>query len=333
MGSTDYVIEVHALGKKFREYQSQQGKKIFLASLRRKYSIKHALTNVSFKVKKGDIVMLLGENGSGKSTLIKILTGILHPDSGSAQVLGLAPWSGREKLAWDYGMVSGAHNQLFWNLPAIDTFDYVRGIYEIPKDVYKKRLDYYIKILNLKDVFRKPVRVLSLGERMKCNFVASVLHMPKIVFMDEATIGMDLSSVINVREAVMDMRKNYGTTFFITTHIVDEIKALAKSVIIIDKGKIVFDGSKRELQTFFGNRKQLEIHFDKQIDPKNYAKYGKVVASREDYLKIEIDSKHLKNKKIVNLLNSDIVLDYNVSEPDIGQVLAKFYNRGRKSKR
>lgn len=328
----EYVISVSKVSKDFREYQAQHGKKIFLSSLRRKYGTKHALRSVSFKVKKGDVVMLLGENGSGKSTLIKILTGILNQDSGSVNVLGFSPWEQRIKLAWNYGMVSGAHNQLFWNLPAIDSFEYIRGVYEIPRELYKERLDYYIKILNLKDVYKKQVRVMSLGERMKCNFVASVLHMPKIVFMDEATIGMDLSSVINIREAVADMRKRYGTTFFITTHIVDEIKALAKSVIIIDKGKVVFNGSKRELQHFFGKSKQLDIYFDKPVDAKKYSKYGKITENKEDHIRLEIKSGTLKSKGIINLLNGEDVIDYNVSEPDLGQVLTKFYRMKRGEK-
>lgn len=329
MASTDHVIEVANLRKSFKSYESMSGKKIFLASLRRRYFTKHALNGVSFSVKKGERVMLLGENGSGKSTLIKIMVGILHPDSGDARVFGLTPWENRIKIAWDYGMVSGAHNQMFWNLPAVDTFEYVKGLYEIPDREYKKRLDYFIRILNLEEIYKKQVRLLSLGERMKCNFVASVLHLPKIVFLDEATVGMDLSSVINLREAVLDMQRTYGITFFMTTHIVDEIKALGEHVIIIDKGRVVFDGTKSQLQKIFGSKKQLEIRFEKEMVGLRFAKYGKVMERAPDHLKIEIDASKLKSKEIVNLLNSEGVVDYNVSEPDLGYVLARFYKMKR----
>ncbi|MDE1827937.1 MAG: ATP-binding cassette domain-containing protein [Candidatus Micrarchaeota archaeon] len=324
------VISVDGLEKNFKTYESQSGKGIFLASLRRKYYTKKALRKVSFKVKKGEMVMLLGENGSGKSTLIKILTGIVHPDGGDAKVLGMTPWENRIKLAWNYGMVSGAHNQLFWNLPAIDTFEYIRGLYEIKQEDFDERLSYFINILNLEDVYRKQIRTLSLGERMKCNFVASVLHLPKVVFMDEATIGMDLSSVISLRQALLDMQKRHGTTFFMTTHIVDEIKALAEHVIIIDKGSIVFDGSKKELQRFFGKKKYLEVHFKNKIGKGEYPLGGKIVDQNDTYLKIEIDAARLKNKRTVALLNSENVFDYNVSEADIGHVLARFYGMRRK---
>jgi len=321
------IIKVNKLSKSFKSYQSLQGKKIFLASLRRRPYTKKALNEMSFKVKKGEIVMLLGENGSGKSTLIKTLVGILHPDSGEAEVMGMTPWKNRIKLAWKYGMISGAHNQMFWNLPAIDTFEYVKGLYEIPEKEYQKRLRYFVKLLNLEEVCKRQVRTLSLGERMKCNFVSAVLHLPEIVFMDEATIGMDLSSVINLRKALLDMQKNYNTTFFITTHIVDEIKALAEHVIIIDRGTVVFDGTKSALQKFFGKKKQLEIHFGKKIDKERYKKHGKVVEAGENYLKLEINAERLKERGIITLLNSEDVLDYNVSEPDLVYVLSRFYGR------
>ncbi|MDE1850659.1 MAG: ATP-binding cassette domain-containing protein [Candidatus Micrarchaeota archaeon] len=319
------IIRVNKLSKSFRSYSSQQGKKIFLASLRRKYYTKKALNEMSFSVKKGEIVMLLGENGSGKSTLIKILVGILHPDGGEAKVMGMTPWENRIKLAWRYGMVSGAHNQMMWNLPAIDSFEYAKELYEIPEKEYRERLNYFIKLLDLGDVYRRQVRTLSLGERLKCNFVASVLHMPEVVFMDEATIGMDLSSVINLRKALLDMQKRYKVTFFITTHIVDEIKALAEHVIIIDKGSVVFDSTKSALQKFFGKKKQLEIHFGSKIAVAKYRKYGKIMDAGESHLKIEIDAEKLKDKKIIALLNSEEVLDYNVSEPDLSYILSRFY--------
>ena len=322
----DEIIEVSGVSKKFKVFESKLGQKKFLASLRRRYYDKVALDNVGFTIKKGEAVAILGRNGSGKSTMIKILTGILYPDKGSVRVMGFDPWTDRQKLALRAGVVFGKQDALYWNLPAIDSFDFVRRLYRVPEKDYKRRLDYLIGALSLEDVYRRQVRTLSLGERMKCSFISSVLHQPELVFLDEPTVGVDLPSSIALRKTIVEMRNEYGTTFVLTTHIVEDVEAMSERVIMMDQGKKVFDGSKTDMKHIFGNKKQLKLYLAKDAKVRVNS-YGHVLEQKGSYVKIEIDADKLKSRKITELLNGENVLDYNVSEPGLGLILEKLYAR------
>jgi ABC-2 type transport system ATP-binding protein len=325
-----YVIEVKDLRKRFKTYEVKDSGS-FVSKLFRKKKYKNALSGVSFKIKEGEIVALLGRNGSGKSTLIKILSGILYPDSGEASVLGLEPCTERIKLASNLGVVLGAHGQLFWDLPALDAFNFMKGVYSIKDREFKKRLDYFLKILNLRKVYKRQVRTLSLGEQMKCNFVASVLHMPKIVFLDEPTIGVDIPSKTALRNAILAMRSQYNTTFILTTHIVEDI-GIAERVILLSKGKLVFDGARKKLEGMFGDKRHVELHLS-DSSKINYKKYGKVLEKKEDLIVLEVDKQTLKNRSFLSLLNSRNVLDYRVAEPGLNFILSKFYARMDRTRR
>ncbi|MCL5429986.1 MAG: ATP-binding cassette domain-containing protein [Candidatus Marsarchaeota archaeon] len=326
------AIEVSGLYKGFKSYSTMHGKKVFLASLRRKYFYKKALENVSFSVDKGELVALLGENGAGKSTMIKILTGILKEDKGNVSVLGMVPWKNRIELDRRIGVVFGKQYSLYWSLPAIDTFEFIKKLYRIKDSDYRKRLDYLVSILNLEDVHKRQVRTMSLGERIKCNFIASVLHMPEIIFLDEPTIGTDLRSSIGLRKAVLDMQKRYGTTVILSTHIVDDIEALGQRVIMLDNGKKVFDGPQEKLKRAFGEKKQIEIYFAEGVVTAAFKSRWNVVDQRDNYIKLEVNPKDLKKKIVSELLSSPDVLDYNVSSPDLAYVLGKFYSSMSKKK-
>jgi ABC-2 type transport system ATP-binding protein len=328
------VIEAKDLKKSFKTYESKLGSKGFLGSLRRRYYIKRAVKGVSFSIRKGEIVALLGENGSGKSTMIKLLTGILHPDSGSANILGYAPWDKRQEIAESIGVVLGAHNQLWWNLPAIDSFEFMRRLYGVPQDEYSKRLRYFIDLLDLKDVYKRQVRQLSLGERMKCNFMASILHMPKLVFLDEPTIGVDLPSSFALRNALLELRDKYGTTFLVATHIIEDIKIMAERVIIMDSGRKVFDGPKSAVTKMFGDKKLIEIITrDGQHGGIGPLKgIGKLLEHNNNQYRIEIDAKDIKNKTLSRFLASSDVINYNITEPDFGAILHEFYRRRAEAK-
>jgi len=320
------VIEVANVSKSFKTYERASSG--FLASLRRHYYTKNALVSVSFSINKGQIVALLGRNGSGKSTLIKILTGILYPDSGNVNVLGFDPWKERMKLAWSIGVVLGAHGQMYWNLPAYDTFEYMRKIYKVPEGEFKKRLAHFIEILDLRHVYKKPVRTMSLGEMMKCNFVASTLHMPQIVFLDEPTIGVDIMSKAALKKAMLEMRANYGTTFLLTTHIVEDI-SIADRVIMLHKGGLVFDGAKEKLEHMFGDKRIVEVKF--MPDAKLNLDFGRVIYKGAGVARIEVNADVLKSRRFIKILSSKSIMDYSVSVPDLSELLAKMYTKLEKS--
>jgi ABC-2 type transport system ATP-binding protein len=315
------LISVKGVKKDFKAYESR-GSGIF--SFRRKSFIKHALRGVSFSVDKGEIVALLGKNGSGKSTLIKIMCGILYPTSGSARVLGFDPWEQRIDLARRMGVVLGAHGQLYWDLPALDTFNLMRSIYKIPRQDFSNRLDYLLDLLELRGVYKRQVRTLSLGEQMKCNFVASMLHAPELVILDEPTIGVDLPSKQALRTAILETRKEHGTTFLLTTHIVEDI-TMAERIIALDKGRVIFDGPKRKLETLFGNKKTVELEFGKTPDYLQYAKLGKVVEVEGNYIRMEVNPRTLTRKSFTRLLSKGDIVDYKVGEQGLSEILMRLY--------
>ena len=318
------IIEVRDVKKRFRTHEHRKNSG-FLAKLIRKSYNKTALDGLSFSVNEGEIVALLGRNGSGKSTLIKTMTGILHPDSGSVRIIGMDPWENRIRIASQIGVVLGAHGQLYWNLPAADTFDFIRSIYRIPEKDYRKRLEELLEMLDLKKVYRRPVRTLSLGEQMKCNFIASVLHMPKIVFLDEPTIGVDLPSKTALRSMILSMQKRYNTTFVITTQLVEDI-TLAEKVILINKGRLVFDGPRVKLEHLFGDKRMIDLEL-RSSSGAEFRKYGKILESSNNFVKLEVNRKILKSKGFIGMLSSDNVIDYKVYEPGLNFVLSKLYKK------
>ena len=317
----EHAIEAKNLSKSFRTYDIK-GEGLF-GSFRREYYSKKALSRVNFSVDEGELIALLGRNGSGKSTLIKIMTGILFPDSGKISVLGFDPWGERIKLAEHIGVVLGAHGQLFWDLPALDAFEFMRKIYHVPKKNYERRLNTFLDALDLRDVYKRQVRTLSLGEQMKCNFVASVLHGPKIVFLDEPTIGVDLLSKAALTKTIMEMNRDEKTTFILTTHIVEDI-AIAKRIMILNKGRFVFDGSREKLEGLFGQKVKIDLRMTTDV-PSAYRRYGKLVESGHNYVRLEVSKNTLKKPDFIRLLSDKNVVDYRVSEIGLSNILTKLY--------
>lgn len=321
----EHIIDVRNVSKTFKAYES---KGTGILSIRRRSYIKHALNGVSLTMDRGEIVALLGKNGSGKSTLIKIMCGILYPKSGSVKVLGLNPWEQRIELARRIGVVLGAHGQLYWDLPALDTFNLMKRIYGISERDFNERLEYFLDLLELRSVYKRQVRTLSLGEQMKCNFVASVLHAPELVILDEPTIGVDLPSKQALRTAIFEGRREHGTTFLLTTHIVEDI-TMADRIVALDKGSVIFDGSRRRLETLFGDKKVVELEFGETPDYDSYVKLGKVTKLEGNYLRIEVSPKTLTNARFTRLLSKGNVIDYKVGERGLSEILMRLYKIGR----
>jgi ABC-2 type transport system ATP-binding protein len=322
------VIEVSGISKSFKAYDVVG--KGFLSSFRRKYYNKKALNNVSFSVGEGELIALLGRNGSGKSTLIKILTGILFPDKGEVSVLGFDPWNERIKLAEHIGVVLGAHGQLFWDLPPLDAFEFMRKIYHVPRKAYERRLNTFLDALEIRGIYKRQVRTLSLGEQMKCNFVASVLHGPQIVFLDEPTIGVDLISKAMLTKTIIEMNKGENVTFVLTTHIVEDI-AMAKRILILNRGSLVFDDRKEKLEGLFGDRVRIDLQMTTDV-PREYARYGRILEKGRNYVRLEVSKKTLKKPSFIKLLSSKNVVDYRVSEIGLTNILMKLYSSMREKR-
>ena len=238
------MIQAEHLQKTFRVRKRNAGfKNAAKAFFSREYEEIHALNDVSFRIEDGEAVGYIGPNGAGKSSTIKILSGILTPDSGTCVIDGRVPWKDRRAHVSQIGVVFGQRSQVWWYVPVIDSFELIRDIYAVTEDVYKRNLRDLTDLLNLSEILKTPARSLSLGQRMRCEIAASLLHDPRILFLDEPTIGLDAVSKIAVREFVLDMNKRRGTTVILTTHDMQDVEALAQRVLLIGKGRILLDGT------------------------------------------------------------------------------------------
>lgn len=238
------MIQAEHLQKTFRVRKRNAGfKNAAKAFFSREYEEIYALNDVSFRIEDGEAVGYIGPNGAGKSSTIKILSGILTPDSGTCVIDGRVPWKDRRAHVSQIGVVFGQRSQLWWDVPVIDSFELIRDIYAVTEDVYKRNLRDLTDLLNLSELLKTPTRSLSLGQRMRCEIAASLLHDPRILFLDEPTIGLDAVSKIAVREFVLDMNKRRGTTVILTTHDMQDVEALAQRVLLIGKGRILLDGT------------------------------------------------------------------------------------------
>ena len=238
------MIQAEHLQKTFRVRKRNAGfKNAAKAFFSREYEEIHALNDVSFRIEDGEAVGYIGPNGAGKSSTIKILSGILTPDSGTCVIDGRVPWKDRRAHVSQIGVVFGQRSQLWWDVPVIDSFELIRDIYAVTEDVYKRNLRDLTDLLNLSEILKTPARSLSLGQRMRCEIAASLLHDPRILFLDEPTIGLAAVSKIAVREFVLDMNKRRGTTVILTTHDMQDVEALAQRVLLIGKGRILLDGT------------------------------------------------------------------------------------------
>ena len=261
------MIEVKNLTKVFKIAKKEKGVWGSIRGLfKRQYIIKKALDDVSFTINDGDIVGYLGPNGAGKSTTIKIMCGILTPTSGECVINGMVPWKDRTNYVKDIGVVFGQRSQLWWDVPVIDSFYLLKDIYKIPDDIFNQQLNLLTEKLDLKDIINVPLRQLSLGQKMKCELAGSLLHKPKILFLDEPTIGLDATSKLNVREFIKSINKEYGITVILTTHDMNDIEALTNKIIIIGKGKLLYNGSFDAIKHKYKNNRIVEVEFEQEYD-------------------------------------------------------------------
>ncbi|TVY01855.1 ABC transporter ATP-binding protein [Paenibacillus cremeus] len=256
------AIDVHQLRKEFKVQKNREGLKGALRDLfNREYNQVRAVKDISFQIPQGEICGYIGENGAGKSTTIKMLTGILVPTSGDIRVNGYIPFKEREKFVRGIGVVFGQRSQLWWDIGVIESFRLLKKIYRVGDNDFKQRLDELTDRLMLGELLNRPVRKLSLGQRMRCELAASLLHNPQIVFLDEPTIGLDIVVKTEIREFLKSMNARHGTTILLTTHDLQDIEALCSRVIMLDDGNIIYDGGLEELKAKWGKGKEVILQF------------------------------------------------------------------------
>lgn len=324
------VIEVRNVKKEFRTVGKKAGLKGSLAGLfSRKYITTSALKGVSFEVKKGEFVGVVGPNGAGKSTMVKVLTGILTPTSGRVTVLGYVPYEQRQDYAQYIGVVFGQRTQLWWDLPVRDTFDLLRRIYDIPEKTYHENMRRFVDMLGLDKYMHRPVRKLSLGERMRCDLAASLLHNPKVVFLDEPTIGLDVEAKYRIRQFLKEQNRK-GATIILTTHDMGDIEELCPRMIIIDKGGILYDGLTSDITHRISNQRALVVDFKEPSPPKIRLPKGAGLVSREgDRAVINIDIRKTTVADVIrHVLRHYRVDDIATEEPSIEETIRKIYREG-----
>jgi ABC-2 type transport system ATP-binding protein len=287
-----------------------------------------AVDGVSFEIAPGESVAFIGPNGAGKSTTIKMLTGILHPSQGTAQVAGLVPWESRKKLAYRIGTVFGQRSQLWYQLPARDSFELIRLIYEIPKSDFKAQLDRLVSRFELGPLLDRSVRKLSLGERMRCEVAASLLHRPSIVFLDEPTIGLDVIAKREVRELIRQVNREDGVTVFLTSHDAGDIEQVSRRVMIVDRGRIVVDTNTGRLKRDYLKTRIVDLVADRELTalPAEIARGMKIIKQTGLKYKIWVDSELLPIDQALDfIVRHSGVIDIVVSSPPMEEIIASVY--------
>jgi ABC-2 type transport system ATP-binding protein len=320
------MIEVEALNKSFKVAKRGAGVGAALKSLLKpQYSTVQALENISFKINEGEIVGYIGPNGAGKSTTIKIISGILVPDSGKCNILGYTPWKNRVSHVKNIGVVFGQRSQLWWDVPVIDSYNLLKDIYKIHERVFKDNLELLTSTLDLSALLKTPVRQLSLGQRMRCEIGASLLHDPKILFLDEPTIGLDAVSKIAVRNFIKAINKEKKVTVILTTHDMNDIEALAERIILIGKGKILLDGTLTELKNRFASHKTLTVDFAENEDNINIE--GTTILSRsKERISLSVDLHKIKVSEVIGLLSNKLdIEDVSVESRPIEEIIVDLY--------
>ncbi|MDF2699779.1 MAG: transporter [Haloplasmataceae bacterium] len=320
------MIEVTHLSKNFKVIKKVKGLRSSLRTfVNPQFSNIKALDDVSFKINEGEIVGYIGPNGAGKSTTIKIMSGILVPDSGSCQIMGVTPWKNRIEHVKNIGVVFGQRTQLWWDVPVIDSFYLLKDIYKITNRDFKHNLDLLTTTLDLSQILTTPVRQLSLGQRMRCEIGASLLHNPKILFLDEPTIGLDAVSKLAVRNFIKTINKEKKVTVILTTHDMNDIEALSNRIILVGKGKILMDGSLTELKNKFSTEKIITIDYTESNEVINITG-SKILTRTKERISLSIDLNKIKVSEVINLISQKFeIKDISVENRPIDEIIIDLY--------
>lgn len=329
------MIEVNEVIKDFSSVKRQPGLVGSLKTLfSREYTHKRAVDHMSFAVDQGEVVGYIGPNGAGKSTTIKMMTGILVPTSGTIHVDGIVPYEQRQKNAMNIGVVFGQRTQLWWDLPVRETFSILKEIYNVSQADFNKRMSFLGEVLDLEPFLATPVRSLSLGQRMRADLAAAMIHNPKVLYLDEPTIGLDVVVKENVRQAIKQLNAEFNTTVILTTHDLSDIEELCKRIIIIDNGKKVYDGTLADIKSRFGYMRRLELKVKNphafSVEPlrERFDLSSEELTSQvvEGQLHIELDRNKIGIQEIINeVLTKTELIDMSLFETKIEEIIKKIY--------
>ena len=312
MNEKENAIVMNGIVKEFRVLNRREGLKGSIKDLfSRDYKTVTAVDHISVEIPRGEIVGYLGPNGAGKSTTIKMMTGVLEPTAGEILVNGVVPYKNRARNSQDIGVVFGQRSQLWWALPLIESLKLLKDIYQIPDDRYQEMLSFYNSIADMESLLHKPVRQMSLGQRTLSDILAAFLHDPKIVFLDEPTLGLDVSMKAKIRELIRQLNEKKHTTVILTTHDMGDVDALCKRIIIIDKGKMLYDNDMQHLKSFFGSYRTLKVRND------------------EDWISILVDEDKTSVVNVLNTLQQSMkIRDIQIEEISTEDVISKIYGGG-----
>lgn len=326
------VITVKNLSKTYEYSKKDPG---FVASLKslfhKKKLYRKAVKKISFDIGEGELVGFLGPNGAGKTSTLKMISGIMYPSSGEVRLLGRDPVKRNPEMQKQFGIVMGNKNQLWWELPATDTFLLNKEIYSISDVDYTKNLSELSEMLDLEDIINVPVRKLSLGQRMKCELVASLLHAPKVLLLDEPTLGLDVTAQKSIREFIKRYNEEKKTTIILTSHYMDDIRELAKRVIVIHSGEVVYDGKLQSLVSRYAPYKVLKVKFKEgAVSAHEVEQFGTIIHQDAESITLRVDRENVKRQASEVLTSTLPIDDIDISEPEVEDVIREVFQKGVK---
>jgi ABC-2 type transport system ATP-binding protein len=323
------IIEANGLSKTYRVYQKKEGLLGAVRGLfRREYKEVRAVENVSFTIEPGEIVGFLGPNGAGKTTTLKILSGLIYPTSGTARVLGHVPWQREDTFRRRFSLVMGQKNQLWWDLPAADSFQLHREIYSLQRDAFQRTLGELTEMFGVKELTRQPVRELSLGERMKMELIAALLHQPQLLLLDEPTIGLDVVAQVTIQKCLREYNTSRGVTMLLTSHYMRDVEALCRRVLVITHGKLLYDGPLTGITEQFGKVKLLKLQFVDDVPP-DLGQFGEITGRQGPTADLRVERSRV-SEALAAILDRYTVVDLSVQDPPLDQVIALVFEEGKR---
>ena len=323
------MITVKHVSKIYKSHVRQNN--LFKDIFFRKFKEHEAVKDISFDIDHNELIGFIGPNGAGKTSTLKMLAGILYPSKGSISVLGQTPFDKKPAFLKQIAFIMGQRNQLIWDLPAHDSFELQRAVYEIDEQAYKKTLSHLLSILNCEDLIQKPVKTLSLGERMKMELIAGLLHQPKLVFLDEPTIGLDIFSQEAIRIFIKEYQQTYKATVILTSHYLEDVKKLAKRLIIIHKGTIMYDGSLKDIIEQYSTEKKIKITLEEKVSEEKIKAIGTPSSYKYPQLVYSVKRAELL-EKIKNISSSLPFSDLTVEDASIEEVIKMFFSEKKEER-